>query len=81
MRCRTDGLFSSAAVRGLQRMLESVGPTLFAVVGGSQGQDDIITLRQMCVCVSVCKQQQLYVFYYAVKRKIRNIFLIAAAKI
>lgn len=43
-RCLTDGLFGSAAVKGLQRMLDSVGLALFAVLVGSQGQGDIITL-------------------------------------
>lgn len=50
--CLADGLFGAAVVKGLQRILESVGLTLFAVVRGSQEQDDIITLRQMCVCVT-----------------------------
>lgn len=46
----TDGLFGSAAVKGLQR------PTLFAVVRGTQGQDSIITHTGKCelVRVTVC---------------------------
>lgn len=42
--CLTDGLFGSAAVKGLQRMLDSVGLALFAVLVVSQGHGDIITL-------------------------------------
>ncbi len=44
--------------------------TLFAVVRGSQGQDDIITLRQMCVCVRVHMSSRNFLFStWLVKQK------------